>query len=40
MAEIRDDALLLRRIPYGDTSFIIHVLTREHGRISLMARAA
>lgn len=40
MTEIRDDALLLRRIPYGDTSFIIHVLTREHGRISLMARAA
>jgi len=40
MAEIRDDALLLRRIPYGETSFIIHVLAREHGRISLMARGA
>jgi len=40
MAEIRDDALLLRRIPYGDTSFIIHILTHEHGMISLMARAA
>jgi len=40
MADIRDAALLLRRIPYGDTSFIIHVLAREHGRISLMARGA
>ncbi len=38
MAEIRDTALLLRCIPYGDTSFIIHVLACEHGRISLMAR--
>ncbi len=40
MAEMRDAALLLRRIPYGDTSLILHVLTREHGRISLMARGA
>lgn len=40
MAEIRDEALLLRRIPYGDTSLILHFLTREHGRISLMARGA
>ncbi len=38
MAEVRDDALLLRRIPYGETSFIIHILSREHGRVSLMAR--
>jgi len=38
MAEIRDVALLLRCIPYGDTSFIIHVLARDHGRVSLMAR--
>jgi len=40
MAEIRDAALLLRRIPYGDTSLIVHILAREHGRISLMARGA
>ncbi|MDQ6960302.1 MAG: DNA repair protein RecO [Mariprofundaceae bacterium] len=40
MAEIRDTALLLRRIPYGDTSLIIHILAREHGRVSLMARGA
>lgn len=40
MAEIRDNALLLRRIPYGDTSLIVHVLAGEHGRMPLMARGA
>ncbi len=40
MAEIRDAALLLRRIPYGETSLIVHVLSAEHGRLSLMARGA
>ncbi len=40
MAEIHDAALLLRRIPYGDTSLIIHILAHEHGRIPLMARGA
>lgn len=40
MAEIRDEALLLRRIPYSDTSLICHFLTREHGRVALMARGA
>jgi DNA repair protein RecO len=40
MAELRDEALLLRRIPYGDTSLICHFLTEKHGRIALMARGA
>jgi len=40
MAELLDEALLLRRIPYGDTSLICHFLTREHGRMALMARGA
>jgi DNA repair protein RecO len=40
MAELRDEALLLRRIPYGDTSLICHFLTAQHGRIALMARGA
>lgn len=40
MAENRDDALLLRRIPYSDTSLICHFLTAQHGRITLMARGA
>ncbi len=40
MAENSDGALLLRRIPYGDTSLICHFLTEHHGRIALMARGA
>lgn len=40
MAELHDHALLLRRIPYGDTSLICHFLTRQHGRIAVMARGA
>ncbi len=40
MAECRDQALLLRRIPYGETSLICHVLTAHQGRIALMARGA
>jgi len=40
MAEMHDHALLLRRIPYGDTSLICHFLTEQHGRIALMARGA
>lgn len=40
MAELSDDALLLRRIPYSDTSLICHFFTRQHGRITLMARGA
>lgn len=38
MAERSDEALLLRRIPYKDTSLILHLLTRHQGRIALMAR--
>jgi len=40
VAELQDHALLLRRIPYGDTSLICHFLTEQHGRIALMARGA
>jgi len=40
VAEQRDAALLLRSIPYSDSSLILHVLTENHGRISLMARGA
>lgn len=40
MAEIQDRALLVRRIPYGDTSLICHLFTEHHGRIALMARGA
>ncbi|RMH60384.1 MAG: DNA repair protein RecO [Zetaproteobacteria bacterium] len=40
MAEARSRALLLRRIPYGDSSLICHLLSESHGRISLLARGA
>jgi len=40
MAEREDRALLLRRIPYGDSSLICHFLTERHGRMALMARGA
>ncbi|MES0372433.1 MAG: DNA repair protein RecO [Mariprofundaceae bacterium] len=40
MAEHKDRALLLRRIPFSDTSLICHFLTEQHGRITLMARGA
>lgn len=40
MAEQDDDALLLRRIPYSESSLICHFLTKRHGQISLMARGA
>lgn len=40
MAEVRDEALLLRRVPYGDTSLICHFFTSHHGRIVLMVRGA
>ena len=40
MAEAEDRALLLRRIPYGETSLICHFLTERHGRIVLMAKGA
>ncbi|MDQ6978583.1 MAG: DNA repair protein RecO [Mariprofundaceae bacterium] len=35
---IQDQALLLRAIPYRETSFIYHILTPHHGRLSLLAR--
>jgi len=40
MAELRARALLLRRVPYGDSSLICHLLIEHHGRLSLMARGA
>ncbi len=40
MMEQKDDALLLRALPFSDSSLILHLLTKNHGRISLMARGA
>lgn len=40
MADLVDQALLIKRVPYGDTSLICHFFTEQHGRIALMARGA
>ena len=40
MSQIRLKAVVLRRIPYGDTSWILHVFSREEGAVGLMARGA
>lgn len=33
-------AIVLRTTPFGDTSQVAHVLTRDHGRVGLMVRGA
>ena len=33
-----DDALVLRRMPWRETSLIVHFFTRDHGLLSTMAR--
>lgn len=36
--KLADDALLLRRMPYGESSLVVHALTREGGRRHLIAK--
>jgi len=38
MSEFSDQAILLRSMPYRETSCILHLLSAKHGRISLLAR--
>ncbi len=40
MPLLRDEALLLRRLPYSDTSLICHFFTRKGGRLGMMAKGA
>ena len=35
-----DRALCLRRFPYGESSLVAHFMTREHGRVALLAKGA
>lgn len=37
---VTDRALLLRRAPYGESSLVVHVLTRRRGRVELIAKGA
>ena len=36
----RMEALVLRNIAYGDSDAVLHLLTRDHGRVSAFARGA
>lgn len=40
MARLKDRALLLRRMPYGESSLVVHAYTRRHGRVHLLAKGA
>ncbi len=37
---MRGRALLLRRIPFSESSLVVHALSPEHGRVALLARGA
>lgn len=37
---LRTDAVVLRSTDYGETSRIVNLLTRDHGRVGVMARGA
>jgi len=38
VAETRDEGLLLRQIPFSESSQVLHLLTKNSGRIALMAK--
>lgn len=40
MAVVVDRALCLRRIPFSESSLVVHVLTARHGHVALLARGA
>lgn len=40
MVQLSDRALILRRVAYGESSLVLQVLTREHGRVHLIAKGA
>ncbi len=40
MALARDDALILRRTAFGESSLVVQALTRTHGRVHFLAKGA
>lgn len=40
MPVARDRALLLKRFAFSESSLVVHVCTREHGRVHLLAKGA
>ena len=37
---VRDDAIVLRRFEFGETSLVLHLLARARGRLSVLAKGA
>src|SRR6185295_6846190 len=37
---LRDHVLVLRRFAFGETSLVIHALSRHHGRVHILAKGA
>jgi len=37
---IKSEALILRRFRHGETSLVVHVFTKEHGRVPFIAKGA
>lgn len=40
MPVVRDQALLLKRAPFGESSLVVQTFTRRHGRVHLIAKGA
>ncbi len=40
MSIIQDQAIVLHSIKHGDSSLILHMMAREHGRVSIIAKGA
>lgn len=40
MAILKSDGIVLKSIPYGESSKIVTFLTRDHGKITMLARGA
>jgi DNA repair protein RecO (recombination protein O) len=38
MPQVRSPALVLRKFEFGDTSLVLHLLTRGHGRVHVLAK--
>ncbi len=40
MAILKNDGIVLKSIPYGESSKIVTILTKEHGKVTMLARGA
>jgi DNA repair protein RecO (recombination protein O) len=40
MTQAKTEAFLLRSTPYGESDLVVHLLTRQYGRLSVLAKGA